>query len=69
MARFRVLLRRRLVEEPRVAFARSAVEGGRDMMRVNNTTVRITDQPGLNPRRNQWRAGAGEAGGPIGATP
>ena len=69
MARFRVLLRRRLVEEPRVAFARSAVEGGRDMMRVNDTTVRITDQPGLNPRRNQWRAGAGEVGGPIGATP
>jgi defect-in-organelle-trafficking protein DotC len=69
MARYRVLLRADLVESPRVAFARSAVEGGRDLMRVNNTTVRITDQPGLNPRRSQWRTGEGQAGGPIGATP
>jgi defect in organelle trafficking protein DotC len=69
MARYRVLLRARLVEEPRIAFARSAVEGGRDLMRVNNTTVRITDQPGLNPRRSQWRAGEGQVGGPIGSTP
>jgi hypothetical protein len=30
MARYRVLLRAGLVEEPRVAFARSVVEGGRD---------------------------------------
>ena len=69
MARYRVLLRARLVEEPRIAFVRSAVEGGRDLMRVNNTTVRITDQPGLNPRRSQWRAGEGQVGGPIGSTP
>lgn len=69
MARYRVLLRAGLAEEPRIAFARSAVEGGRDLMRVDNTTVRITDQPGLNPRRRRWRAGEGQVGGPIGATP
>jgi defect-in-organelle-trafficking protein DotC len=69
MARYRVLLRAGLVEPPRLALARNAVEGGRDLMRVDNTTVRITDQPGLNPRRSQWQSGAGQVGGPIGATP
>lgn len=53
MARFRVLLRAGLVEQPRVAFQARRVEGGRDRMRVGDTTIRITDQPGLqaNPRR------------------
>ena len=69
MARYRVLLRAGLVEQPRVAFARKTVEGGRDLMKIDNTTVRITDQPGLNPHPAQWRAGQGSANGPIATTP
>ena len=53
MARYRVLLRAHLVEPPRVSLLRRRTEGGRDTLRVGDTTVRITDQPGLqaNPRR------------------
>ena len=69
MARYRVLLRAGLVEQPRVAFARNTVEGGRDLMKIDNTTVRITDQPGLNPHPAQWRAGQGAPNGPISPTP
>jgi defect-in-organelle-trafficking protein DotC len=69
MARYRVLLRAGLVEQPRLAFAHSTVQGGRDLMRIDNTTVRITDQPGLNPRPSQWQAGQGATGGPIAPTP
>ena len=69
MARYRVLLRAGLVEQPRVAFARNTVEGGRDLMKIDNTTVRITDQPGLNPHPRQWRAGQGSVNGPIATTP
>jgi defect-in-organelle-trafficking protein DotC len=59
MARYRVLLRAGLVEQPRVAFQNAAVRGGRDSLHVGDETVRITDQPGLqgNPRR--WERGAG----------
>lgn len=69
MARYRVLLRAGLVEQPRIAFAHSTVQGGRDLMKIDNETVRITDQPGLNPHPGQWRPGEGEAGGPIAPTP
>jgi len=53
MARYRVLLRAHLVEPPRIALLRRRTEGGRDTLRVGDTTVRITGQPGLqaNPRR------------------
>jgi defect-in-organelle-trafficking protein DotC len=59
MARYRVLLRAGLVEQPRMAFQNRAVQGGRDSLHVGDRTIRITDQPGLqgNPRR--WRPGAG----------
>ena len=59
MARYRVLLRAKLVEQPKLAFLRRAVEGGRDKLHVGDQTIRITDQPGLqgNPRR--WRPGSG----------
>ena len=59
MARYRVLLRAKLVEQPKLAFLRRAVEGGRDRLHVGDQTIRITDQPGLqgNPRR--WRPSAG----------
>jgi defect-in-organelle-trafficking protein DotC len=55
MARYRVLLRAGLVEQPRIAFQNRAVEGGRDSLHVGDQVVRITDQPGLQGRR----AGAG----------
>ena len=51
MARYRVLLRSGLVEEPRVAFQNHAVEGGRDTLHVGDRVVRITNQPGLQGRR------------------
>ena len=59
MARYRVLLRAGLVEQPRVAFQNRPVDGGRDSLHVGDQTIRITDQPGLqgNPRR--WTPGAG----------
>lgn len=59
MARYRVLLRSGLVEQPRVAFRTARVQGGRDSLHVNDRTITITDQPGLqgNPRR--WTPGAG----------
>lgn len=55
MARYRVLLRSGLVEQPRIAFQNQAVQGGRDTLHVGDQVVRITDQPGLQGRR----AGAG----------
>ncbi len=53
MARYRVLLRAGLVEQPKVAFQNRRTEGGRDQLRVGDTTIRITGQAGLqaNPRR------------------
>ena len=54
MARYRVLLRAGLVEQPKVVFARKSVEGGRDKMRVDDTQIEIRSQPGLNPNRKRW---------------
>jgi defect-in-organelle-trafficking protein DotC len=59
MARYRVLLRVGLVEEPRVAFEATATAGGRARLAINDRTVRITDQPGLQSNRRRWRPGAG----------
>ncbi|MBR0641210.1 type IV secretory system conjugative DNA transfer family protein [Plastoroseomonas hellenica] len=59
MARYRVLLRVGLVEEPRVAFQSTAAEGGRSRLAIGDRTVRITDQPGLQANRRRWRPGAG----------
>lgn len=47
MARFRVLLRAGLVEQPGVAFQDKPVDGGRDNLHINDRIIRITDQPGL----------------------
>jgi defect in organelle trafficking protein DotC len=58
MARYRVLLRAGLVEQPKVAFAHRAVQGGHDTMRVNDRTVRITGQSGLNPNQKRWHGSA-----------
>jgi defect-in-organelle-trafficking protein DotC len=59
MARYRVLLRGGLVEPPKMAFRRRAVEGGRDSLHVGDQTIRITDQPGLNGNSRRWKRDAG----------
>ena len=59
MARYRLLLERGLVEEPRVAFQSTAAEGGRSRLAIGDRTVRITDQPGLQANRRRWHPGAG----------
>jgi defect-in-organelle-trafficking protein DotC len=59
MARYRVLLRAGLVEEPRISFASVATEGGRSRLNIGDRTVRITDQPGLQANRSRWHPGAG----------
>ncbi len=58
MARYRVLLRAGLVEQPKLVFLHRPVEGGRDALHVDDHTVRITDQPGLQPDRKRWEAGS-----------
>jgi defect in organelle trafficking protein DotC len=55
MARYRVLLRARLVEPPRLAFRHLSVGGGRDSLHVGDETIRITDQPGLQAAPWRWR--------------
>lgn len=59
MARYRVLLRSGLVEQPRVAFRSARAEGGRNSLHIGDRVVTITDQPGLqgNPRR--WHPATG----------
>jgi defect-in-organelle-trafficking protein DotC len=59
MARYRVLLRARLVEQPSVAFQNRTVQGGGDQMRVGDRIVRITGQPGLQANARRWTPGAG----------
>jgi defect-in-organelle-trafficking protein DotC len=59
MARYRVLLRAGLVEQPRLAFQNAPVQGGRDSLHVGDATIRITDQPGLQANPRRWQLGAG----------
>jgi defect-in-organelle-trafficking protein DotC len=59
MARYRVLLRAGLVEQPRLAFQTAPVQGGRDSLHVGDETIRITDQPGLQGNPGRWKPGAG----------
>ena len=59
MARYRVLLRAGLVEQPKVAFQNRPVDGGRDSLHVGDQTIRITDQPGLQGNARRWTPGAG----------
>ena len=59
MARYRVLLRAGLVEQPKLAFQSRSVDGGRDSLHVGDQTIRITDQPGLQGNARRWTPGAG----------
>lgn len=74
MARYRVLLRAGLVEAPQVAFATRSVQGGRDLMRVEDTQIRIKNQPGLDPNRRHWNGSTTKlpsegSGGPVPLSP
>ena len=59
MARYRVLLRSRLVEPPTVAFQNQRTQGGGDTLRVEDRVIRITGQPGLQANPRRWTPGAG----------
>ena len=59
MARYRVLLRAGLVEQPRVAFRTARVEGGRNQLHIGDRVITITDQPGLQGNARRWRPAAG----------
>ena len=52
-----------------MVFARRAVQGGHDLMRVGDTTIDIRRQPGLNPNQKRWRRPEGLPAGPIGEVP
>jgi defect-in-organelle-trafficking protein DotC len=58
MARYQVLLRAGLVEAPKVTFQDRGVDGGRDALHIDDRTVRITDQPGLQADRSRWQPGS-----------
>ncbi|ARW18393.1 type IV secretory system conjugative DNA transfer family protein [Komagataeibacter europaeus] len=47
MARYRVLLNAGRVEEPRVVFEHQDAVGGGDTLHLNDRTIRIASQPGL----------------------
>ncbi|MBB2156613.1 type IV secretory system conjugative DNA transfer family protein [Gluconacetobacter diazotrophicus] len=55
MARYRTLLAAGKVEAPEVAFLHRDTQGGHDMMRVDDTEIRIRAQPGLDADRAHWR--------------
>jgi len=54
MARYHVLLKKGLVENPRVTFQTSRVSGGGTLLRAGDRIVRITGQGGLQANPRQW---------------
>jgi len=54
MARYQVLLKKRLVENPKVVFENSMVNGGGAELRAGDRVVRITAQPGLRASASSW---------------
>lgn len=58
MARYRVLLRAGVVENPKVVFENSAVNGGGAELRAGDSIVRITEQRGLRANKAAWPHGA-----------
>jgi defect-in-organelle-trafficking protein DotC len=55
MARYRVLLRARVVANPRVATRQQIVDGGGSELRAGDRIVTITAQPGLRANAGAWR--------------
>ncbi|WP_276556822.1 type IV secretory system conjugative DNA transfer family protein, partial [Rhodoblastus acidophilus] len=58
MARYRVLLAKNLVENPRIVFNEKAVDGGGAELRGGDRVVRITAQPGLRANGRPWAGGS-----------
>ncbi|WP_294537735.1 type IV secretory system conjugative DNA transfer family protein [uncultured Rhodoblastus sp.] len=58
MARYRVLLKKGLVENPRVVFNEKSVDGGGGELRGGDRVVRITGQPGLRANGAPWSRGS-----------
>lgn len=58
MARYRVLLGKNLVENPRIVFQEKAVDGGGAELRGGDRVVRITEQAGLRANGRPWAGGA-----------
>ena len=54
MARYRVLLRANLVEQPKLVFQNSLVNGGGSELRAGDRIIRIKDQPGLHADPRNW---------------
>ena len=68
MARFHVLLRSGLVEQPQIAVKHLRVQGGGNRLNMQDTTISITRQRGLNPNTGRWRPTASfERENPIGS--
>ena len=55
MARYRVLLAGGEVEPPVVSELHREVQGGHDLMRVDDSEIRIQAQPGLDADQAHWR--------------
>jgi defect-in-organelle-trafficking protein DotC len=54
MARYRVLLRAGVVENPKVVFENSVVNGGGAELRAGDKIARITEQRGLLANKAAW---------------
>lgn len=54
MGRYRVLLQAGKVAPPEIITKHSDVEGGHDLMRLENEDIRIRKQPGLDANRAHW---------------
>lgn len=57
MARYRLLLKAGKVEAPEVAFFQRDTSGGKDVLREDDTEIRIRSQPGLDANRAHWHVG------------
>ncbi|MBO1326264.1 type IV secretion system DotC family protein [Acetobacter sp. TBRC 12305] len=58
MGRYRVLLKAGKVEAPEVVFYHRDTQGGHDVLRENDTEIRIRAQHGLDANRAHWHLGA-----------
>lgn len=59
MGRYRVLLRAGKVAAPEVSQLHRDVQGGADLMRLDDRELRIRSQPGLDANRAHWHVSEG----------
>lgn len=55
MARYRLLLQAGKVRPPELTSHYASTQGGHDLMRIEDTTRRIREQPGLDADRAHWK--------------